>query len=235
MSQTAKDQRRRQRVREYEAALSAARSALAVLALFVRGRESRAHDESLEEAFAARPIGIEAAQPLPAAIWVALRQNDIDAALDLLLSLSTTDFVIAEHEQLDDGYRLVTVEENRSLPEFDRLVVQLSGFLQIPADVVGVVAGWGPVDPRTLSEIDALLEQRFGPPTTPTPPPPPTGRSDEHPPRTRPVSADRSAGTNGGLMMSAEEFGALLNMSPDQRKVLATLIRQTTITISPDE
>jgi hypothetical protein len=35
--------------------------------------------------------------------------------------------------------------------------------------------------------------------------------------------------------MSAGEFSALLNMSPDQRAVLATLIRQTTITINANE
>src|SRR6476469_709408 len=78
VSQGLKEQRRRDRPREYDTALADARSALAVLARFVRGRESRASGESLEEAFAASPHAADGASPLPAAIWVALRHEDID-------------------------------------------------------------------------------------------------------------------------------------------------------------
>lgn len=222
-----KEQQRRERIREYEAALSNAASALSVLALFVQAREARAHGESLEEAFAATTAAPDAA-PLPAAVWVALRQNDIDAALDLLVSLSRTDFVIAEHEQLDEGYRLVTVEENRALPELDALLAQLSESLHVPVDVLTMVAGWGANDPRTDSEIDALIEQRFGPSTDPKAPPP------QHAPVQAPARS-ATARAHGGLTMSAGEFSALLSMSPEQRRVLATLIRQTTITIHAND
>jgi hypothetical protein len=235
VNQTLKEQRRRERLREYEAALSAAGSALTVLALFVRARESRARGESLEEAFAATSPGADGAESFPAAIWVALRQNDTEAALELLVSLSSTDFVIAAREQLDDGYRLVTVEEKRGLPELDRLLSQLSESLQVSVDVLAVVVGWGPEDPRTVSEIDALLEQRFGPPTASIAPLPPTTPRIEDPPPPRSATAAGSSGGSGGLTMSAGEFSALLNMSPDQRTVLATLIRQTTITINANE
>jgi hypothetical protein len=34
--------------------------------------------------------------------------------------------------------------------------------------------------------------------------------------------------------MSSKEFTALLNLTPDQRAVLDTLVRQTAITISAD-
>lgn len=223
MSQGLKEQRRRERLREYDTALSGARSALAVLAQFVRGRESRASGESLEEAFAASPQAADGAAPLPAAIWVALRHDDIDAALDHLMTLSTSEFLIAAHEQLDDGYRLVTVEENRPLPDVDRLPAQLAGFLQVPADVVAMVAGWGPDDPRTAAEIDTLLDQRFGSPHPDVPAP--VTRSGPAP--TRAVAA--------GLLMSADEFNALLTLTPEQRQVLATLVRQTTITITSGE
>jgi hypothetical protein len=235
VNQALKEQRRRERLREYEAALSAAGSALTVLALFVRARESRARGESLEEAFAATPPGADGAESFPAAIWVALRQNDTEAALELLVSLSSTDFVIAAREQLDDGYRLVTVEEKRGLPELDRLLSQLSESLQVSVDVLAVVAGWGPEDPRTVSEIDALLEQRFGPPTASTAPLPPMTPRAEDPPPARSATAAGSSGASGGLTMTAGEFSALLNMSPDQRTVLATLTRQTTITINANE
>ena len=224
---TVKEQQRRERIREYEAALSTAASALAVLALFVQARESRAHAESLEEAFAATSPAQDTA-PLPAAVWVALRQNDIDAALSLLISLSHADFVIAAHEEVDEGYRLVTVEENRALPELDVLSAQLSESLHVPVDVLAMVAAWGADDPRTEAEIDSLMQQRFGPPAVPVPPLP-RRASAAAPARSAP------AGAHGGLTMSAGEFSALLSMSPEQRRVLATLIRQTMITIHAND
>lgn len=223
VSQGLKEQRRRERLREYDTALNDARSALAVLAQFVRGRESRASGESLEEAFAAGPLDAAGAAPLPAAIWVALRHADIDAALDHLMTLSTRDFLIASHEQLDDAYKLVTVQETRPLPDVDRLPAQLAEFLQVPADVVAMVAGWGPDDPRTAAEIDTLLDQRFGSP---------------HPDAPAPAARSGPASTRSdaaGLIMSAGEFSALLTLTPEQRQVLATLVRQTTITITAGE
>ena len=240
MSQ-ATEQRRRERLREYETAIAATRPAIATLALFVQARESRASDESLEEAFAATPV--DGARPFPAAIWVALRQDDIDATLDLLVRLSGTEFLIAAHEQLDDSYRLTTVDETRAVPEVEKLVVQLSAFLQIPADVMAVVAGWGPDDPRTAAEIDALLGQRFGPPTATavsTTPRHAERPAADRPDGDRPAAAPslarpaRPATDRGGLRMSAAEFGALLSLTPEQCTVLASLVRQTTITVDAD-
>jgi hypothetical protein len=245
VSHTLKEQRRRDRVREYDGALAAARSALAVLALFVRGRESRASDETLEETFAATvPDTVDGRPPFPAAIWVALRQGDVDGALHLLITLSTTNFVMAAHEQLDAGYRLTSVEENRGLPEVDRLESQLARFLHVPVDVIAVITGWGPDDPRTAAEIDALLEPRFGAVTAMPASAATAGRPVEHPAPSRSARAADSVraadsgqaatprATAGGLTMSAEEFNALLKLSPEQHRVLATLVRQTTITIN---
>jgi hypothetical protein len=230
VSQSVKDQRRRERLREYEAELVAARSALEVLALFVHGRESRSRGESLEEAFAATSQdGTDANVPFPAAVWVTLRQGDIDVTMHLLVESSSTDFVIAAHEQLDAGYRLTTVEENRALPDIERLQAQLATFLHVPADVVAVIASWGPDDPRTSAEIDALLEQRFGAITTR---PAPASRVDETGERQSPNRPASAPDPGPGLTMSADEFGALLSLSPDQHNVLATLVRQTAIVIS---
>lgn len=237
MGQSVKEQRRRERLREYDAAVAEARSALAVLALFVQGREARAGGDSLEETFAATPPeNADGVQPLPAAIWVALRQSDLDATVQLLVQLSDTPFAIAAHEQVDDAYRLTTVEENRGLPEVNRLVLQLSAALQIPADVMAVVAGWGADDPRTTSEIDALLNRRFGPPTAAplAPSAPPPQHTDDSGRSSPPAPATAAKTAEGGLAMSASEFTALLNMSPEQRTVLSSLVRQTTITISGD-
>jgi hypothetical protein len=226
VSQTLKEQRRRERLREYEAELVSARSALEVLALFVHAREARSRGESLEEAFAATPVGdTDANPPFPAAVWVTLRQGDIDVTMHLLVEQSSTDFVIAAHEQLDVGYRLTTVEENRALPDVARLQAQLASFLHVPADVVAVIASWGPDDPRTSAEIDALLEQRFGTATIRATWPPARPEQASTPPAPAP-----DPGT--GLTMSADEFGALLNLSPDQHNVLATLVRQTAIVIN---
>lgn len=224
VNQSLKEQRRRERVREYDAALGAAASALAVLALFVQAREARSRDESLEELFAAARPALDGGEALPAAIWVALRQNDTEAALDLLVSLSGRDFLIAEHEQVDGEFRLVTVEEKRALPELDRLQSQLAEALHVPVDVLAMLTGWGAEDPRTASEVEALLEHRFGAPAVGATPRPPAVVGIE--------TEARSAGTaDGGLTMSAREFGGLLNLSDEQRRVLATLVRQTTITI----
>lgn len=222
VSQTAKDHRRRERLREYDGALGTARAVLGALALFVRGREARAHGGSLEEAFAATSPTI-GGEPLPAAVWVALRQDDVEAALAVLLSLSGTDFVVAAHEQLDGDYRLVSVEESRPLPDLDRLIAQLSAFLQVPADVIVMVADWGPDDPRTVNEIEALLAHRFGVSLAALPEP--TGA-----PSATPLAALPTP--RGNLLVSADEFGALLTLSPEQRRVLATLVRQATITVT---
>jgi|GEM_PF-2383578 len=234
MAVATKDELRRERLREYDAALTAARSPLAVLTLFARGREARAGGQLLEEAFAATEVdGVDAADRLPAAVWVALRHGDVDACLELLLRMSRTEFVLAAHEELDAGYRLTKVEERRPLPDVELLIGQLAAFLHVPRDVVAIISGWGADDPRTAAEVDTLLEQRFGslagapPALTPD-----AGAAGS--PRPGAAAGRPKAGAATGLRMSSAEFCALLNLGPEQRAVLGTLVRQTEITIDAD-
>ncbi|MEO7260502.1 MAG: hypothetical protein ABI047_04480 [Jatrophihabitantaceae bacterium] len=226
MASPTKDELRRERLREYDVALTAARSPVAVLALFARGREARAGGELLEEAFAATAVeGVEAADALPAAVWVALRQCDIDATIELLMRMSRTEFVLAAHEELNASYRLTKVEERRALPDVELLLGQLAAFLRIPRDVVAIISGWGAEDPRTAAEVETLLEQRFGSPSTSQP------ARDAVPSE---VVRAPDGGGGAGLRMSSAEFSALLNLAPEQRAVLCTLVRQTEITITAD-
>ncbi len=222
MAQATKDEQRRERLREYDAALVAARSPVAVLGLFAKGREARSAGEPLEEEFAATAVdGVDPADLLPASVWVALRQGDVEATIELLMRMSRTEFVLASHEEVDAGYRLTKVEERRALPDVELLVAQLAAFLRVPVDVVAIIAGWGADDPRTAAEIETLLEQRFG-----------AAASIQRRPAAVPES--RRGASGGGLSMSAAEFTALLNLTPEQGAVLDTLVRQATITIAAD-
>jgi hypothetical protein len=227
MAQTRRDEERRERLREYEAVLTAARSPVEVLVLFAKVREDRGGDERLEEAFAASiPEGVDDADLLPAAVWVALRQGDVDAVVEALVRTSSTELVLSAHEQLDAGYRLTSVEERRALPDVGRLEAQVASFLRIPRDVVAMITGWGPDDPRTALEIDALVEQRVGSPPRATKP----SRARRGPGPGGSAQAS-SSGPGISLFMSSEEFTALLNLTPEQRAVLTTLVRQAAITI----
>jgi hypothetical protein len=85
--------------------------------------------------------------------------------------------------------------------------------LGIPDDVLRVVAGWGPDDPRTRAEVDVLLDSRFGSAN---------GGS---------VQAD---GPNA-LSMSVAELADVLQLTAGQAKVLATLARRAALTITPDD
>lgn len=230
MAQTRRDEERRERLREYEAVLTAARSPVEVLVSFAKVREDRASDERLEEAFAASiPEGVDDADLLPAAVWVALRQGDVDAVVEALVRTSSTELVLAAHEQLDAGYRLTSVEERRALPDVGRLEAQVASFLRIPRDVVAMITSWGPEDPRTALEIDALVEQRFGSPPRLTKP----SRARREPSPGVSAQAD-SSGPGISLFMSSAEFTALLNLTPEQSAVLTTLVRQATIAIGCD-
>lgn len=197
------------RVAEYEAALDAARTPVAVLQLLAEGREARAEpgDEPLEVVFAATKVND--AEALPAAVWVALRHGETDASLAALLGASRTEFVVGEHEELDATYRLRTVEERRVLPDVGVLQMQMAAMLDIPWDVVVMLCEWGPEDPRTQKEIDALLDGRLG--------------------------AGGSGGASsrpGRLHMEANELAALLQLTPEQTKLLSTLVRQADVTIT---
>jgi hypothetical protein len=222
MTAATKAHQRRERLREYEAALEAAHGPVGVLVLFAQGRELRTDGEALEEAFAATSVdGVADSRPLPAAVWVALRQADVAATIDALVQVSGHEFVIAAHEQVDAGYRLTTVEERRALPDVELLVAQIAEFVQVPRDVVAMIAGWGPEDPRTAAEIDGLLEQRFGanrqPRTT-------VNRSES--PAALTTSTPRP-----GLVMSSAELIAILSLTPEQGAVLGTLVRQADLTV----
>ncbi len=198
-------------MREYESRLAAAKAPLAVLELFAQARQARVQpgEPPLEVAFAATEVDEGG---LPAAVWVALRQGEVEASMAALLGASRTEFVVGEHEELDASYRLTTIEERRTLPDVDVLLTQLAAFLQIPRDVIAMIADWGPEDPRTANEIDALLDGRFGASATPAP-------AADQPHR---------------LEMSAAELAAMLQLTPDQRKLLRTLVRQTDVTITGD-
>jgi hypothetical protein len=225
MVQTRRDEQRLERLREYEAALTDARPPVEVLVLFAKVREDRASDERLEEAFAASITeGVDDADLLPAAVWVALRQGDVDAVVEALVRTSSTELVLAAHEQLDAGYRLTSVEERRALPDVGRLEAQIASFLRLPRDVVAMITSWGPDDPRTAVEIDALVEQRFGSPPRLTTP----ARARREP---NSGAIAQASGPGISLFMSSAEFTALLNLTPEQRAVLMTLVRQATITI----
>lgn len=230
MAQTRRDEQRRERLLEYEAALIAARSPVEVLVLFAKVRENRASDERLEEAFAASITdGVDDGDLLPAGVWVALRQGDVDAVVEALVRTSSRELVLAAHEQLDAGYRLTSVEERRALPDVGRLEAQVASFLRIPRDVVAMITSWGPDDPRTTVEIDALVEQRFGSaPRLATPAPPPRERTAG----TRAQATPTRTGMN--LSVSSAEFTALLHLTPEQHAVMMTLVRQATITIGGD-
>ena len=202
--------------------------------LLAKGRESRPDAHALEELFAATSPGPgDERQPLPAAVWVALRQGDVDATVDALVACSSEQFLIAAHEQLDDTYRLTTVEERRGLPDVTLLQDQVAAFLQLPPDVVAIASGWGPDDPRTEAEIQTLLDQRFGPPgfaVAPRAAPP-----QATPPQAATAqAATAQAATAHGreLSMSSTEFAALLNLTPEQGGVLDTLVRQTDLVIT---
>jgi len=228
--QTKRDEQRRERLREYEAVLIDARSPVEVLAMFAKVREDRASDERLEEAFAAAITeGVDDADRLPAGVWVALRQGDVDAGVQALVRTSSSELVLSAHEQLDAGYRLTSVEERRALPDVGRLEAQVAAFLHIPYDVVAMITSWGPDDPRTAVEIDALVEQRFGSPPRLAKP----SRAHREPSAGTTAPASPS-GPGISLTMSSEEFTALLNLTPEQHAVLTTLVRQATISIGCD-
>jgi hypothetical protein len=237
MTQATRDQARRQRLRDYEATLAAAREPIGVLVLFARAREIRGHGGALEEAFAVTPLdGVPDEDRLPASVWVALRQGDVDAAVDALTRVSRHEVVIGVHEELDAGYKLTTVEERRTVPDVPLLEAQVAAFLQIPRDVVSIITSWGPDDPRTAAEIETLLRERFGQPVSPTNRQAPaapgsdaaTAMGRPRRPTKRPSPTTTSRAT---ISMSSDEFTAMLNLSDDQQDVLAVLVRQADVTV----
>jgi hypothetical protein len=220
---SAQVQSRAARLREYEALLTQARRLVDVMGELVRGREARGSaDEPPEETFAA--VHGDDGRALPAAVWVALRREDTATVLDALTAVARETFLICEREEIGEGYRLQTVAETRPVPDTALLLAQLSGALGIPVDVLGVLGDWGTDDARTTSEIEALLTSRFGTaegeagaPAAPEPP-----RQRRAPVPRRPAE----------LTMSVQETADVLQLTPAQVKVLATLVRKTGVTIT---
>lgn len=212
MTATKEDQRR-ERLRELDGLMARAGTAVTALALLVQGREARASagDAPLEMAFAAADTG---KPPLPAGLWVALRRGDTLMALDLLVGASDIEFVVGEREEMGSGYRLETVAETRALPDVDLLQAQLAAVLDLPLDVVTLLAAWGADDPRTATEVNALLDARFSA----------AGRA---------IAGEARPVGSGTLSMSVDELADVLQLAPEQAKVLATLARRAAMTITP--
>jgi hypothetical protein len=210
MSTPAKDHSRADRLREYAGLVEAAGLAVAAMGVLVRGREARAWAwaEPPEVVFAATEVG---ERSLPAAVWVSLRRGDASGALETMTAVSQTPFLVSARDEMGEGYRLQTVEETRPLPEVTLLLAQLAAMLDIPVDVLDVVAQWGADDPRTQTEIDELLDQRFGAVAAPTAVAPPP--------------------SDGGLTMTVAETVDVLQLTEAQAKVLATLVRRVGVTI----
>ena len=186
------------------------------MGLIVRGREARPQPgyPSPEAAFAALPPDDHNAA-LPAGIWVALRRDDPDAAMDALRAVAPRPFLVSEREEMGPGFRLQLVEEKRELPDVHLLRAQLSGVLDVPEDVIALLEDWGVGDPRTQAEIDTLLDSRFGPVGTPT------ASRTETAPRRRTDS----------LEISVTDLADVLRLDEAQRKALATLVRAAGLTV----
>src|SRR3954454_17783652 len=110
MPTPSRDHARAERVREHAAILERARSVVAAMGQLVRGREARVRvgDSPLEVHFSSVEVD---GRSLPASVWVALRQDDVDAAIEAMTSASQARFVIEEREVVGEGYRLESVQE----------------------------------------------------------------------------------------------------------------------------
>lgn len=223
MRTPSRDHTRAERVREHAAMLMGARDTVGALGLLVRGREARPRDSDipLEVQFARVEVDGRA---LPAAVWVALRRDDVDAAIDTMTSVSQASFVIEEREVVGDGYRLKSVQDTLPLPETELLAAQLSRALDVPLDVLTVIAEWGPDDPRTASEIDDLLTTRFG-------------AVDPLHPRTATIAvqprddAPPVQVTNLGPTMTVADLAQVLRLDDEQVRALAILVRNGMLTL----
>lgn len=198
----------------------------------VRGREarSRAGDTPLEIQFAR--IEVEG-RSLPAAVWVALRRDDVDAAIEAMTAASETQFLIEEREEMGDGYRLRAVQDTLPMPEPELLIGQLSLALDVPVDVLNVLADWGADDPRAASEIDDLLTRRFGPVDpaaavwqAPRP------AADGTAPAGVAAGGTAPGEVAGQLTMTVAEAAQVLRLDDSQRRALAILARQATLVIT---
>lgn len=220
MRTPAREHTRTERLREHAAAADRARQVAAAMGPLVRGREARAQpgEPPLEVEFAALDVD---GRGLPAAVWVALRRDDVDAALDAMTAASQTEFLIEERDEMGDGYRLHSVAETLPVPESELLLALLGRALDVPPDVLTVLADWGPADPRSAAEIDDLLTSRFGPARrTVTPRTQPRGE------------VEPAAAVDGRLAMTVDEVAQVLRLSDAQIGALTVLVRNAAVTLT---
>jgi hypothetical protein len=208
VSSPTQDQSRAARLREFEALTDDASRVVAVLAAVVRAREERGWTEADPPEIRFASSGADGTA-LPAAVWVALRRDDTATVLDALAAVSERTFVVDRREELGEGYRLQAVEETRPVPDVAPLLAQLSRMLEIPTDVLAVLGQWGLDDPRTVGEVNALFDSRFG------------------------AAGSRATVSAGALIMSVQEAADVLQLTPAQSTVLATLVRKVGVTITP--
>lgn len=209
---SARQHSRADRLREYAAIVELAAVPVAAMSQLVRAREERgwSAEQPPEVVFSHTEVDGRA---LPASVWVALRRDDVSGAVEAMTGASQTTFLVESREEMGEGYRLQTVEETRPLPEIELLLAQLAAMLDIPVDVLGMLAEWGPEDPRTEIEINDLLDRRLG-------------RADAAAP------ARHAARAGDGLTMTVAEAVAVLRLSDEQAKALATLVRRVRVTVT---
>jgi hypothetical protein len=214
-----REQARAERMREHAALIERAHQVVGAMGLLVRGREARARTGAtpLEVEFAKIDVDGRA---LPAGVWVALRRDDVAAAIDAMMVASQTTFLVEEREVMGEGYRLQAVEDTLPVPEADLLTAQLSRALDVPLDVLTVIAEWGPDDARAASEIDDLLTARFGPVKRPIVVAAPAV-----------VDAD-GAEPSGRLTMTVGEAAQVLRLDEDQVRALRILVRNVPVTLT---
>jgi hypothetical protein len=121
---------------------------------------------------------------------------------------------------MGEGYRLQSVEDTLPVPEADLLTAQLSRALDVPLDVLTVIADWGADDPRAASEIDELLTARFGPVERTL--------ALVHP--FAPVGPDPEP--TGQLTMTVDEAAQVLRLDDDQVQALTILVRNASVTLT---
>lgn len=222
MRTSSREHARAERLREHAAEVDRARRVAGVMGLLVRGREARSPGGAvpLEAEFAQLDIDGRA---LPGAVWVALRRDDVEAAVEAMTAASETRFLVEEREVIGTGYRLQSVEDTLPLPECELLISQVGRALGVPFDVLSVIAEWGADDPRAVSEIEGLLNCRFGPPDRAEPGLPPAAPADG-------VAAP--ADPAGSLRMTVAEMAEVLRLDADQARALAVLARNATVTVA---
>ena len=214
-----REQTRADRLREHAALIERAHQVVGAMGLLVRGREARARTSAtpLEVEFA--KIDVDG-RSLPAGVWVALRRDDVAAAIDAMMIASQTAFLIEERDVMGEGYRLQSVEDTLPVPEDELLTAQLSQALDVPLDVLTVIAEWGPEDPRAASEIDELLTARFGPAERVIAPAVPS------------LLDGGETESSGQLTMTVGEAAQVLRLDEDQVRALTILVRNASVTLT---